>query len=492
MRIITGDECGLLKETIPELSRLNSDVKQSYHHTGDVGVTRLDDFQTDGELNMARTRGVVDLAFCELDSTHDDYSEGSISFCALRINGNLEKWEGFCPNKSKEDRICGGVYKLSEKIDNVFESQHKSEISGYVGRPVAMCASHPYQKISSGSHTRNVITCCSSSGIVSVIDVNDIQKGIVSQYDAYSKDNADRPKIQFTKADIVNRDIATAMAMSTDAQKIVVGGRERAATMIDVETGKKIWKAKNLPPNPQTLLQQPIWSTAIQFLSNTDTSPINGSKELLAVGTAYKQLQIYDIRANATQRRPVLYTPEWDSTKDNILEHRVTSLCQTDCNNIVVGDSAGYIHSLDLRMISNKHGRSFSANVGRFNGPAGSVRQIVKHQTLPIIACVSLDRMLRTFDIKRRKQLDCVYLKQRLNCMLFCPDKTWNNSGSLNPGREDSDEQEYRTDTEDEGDIDDEDEVEDYINSSDEDSSGDQSDETSSSEDEEPRPKKRR
>jgi hypothetical protein len=244
MRIITGDECGLLKETIPELSRLNSDGKQSLHHTGDVGVTRLDDMLPGGELNMARTRGVVDLAFCEVDSTnHEDYPEGRISFCALRTNGSVENWEGFCPNKSKEDRICGGLYKCSQKIDNVFESQNKDETPGYVGRPVAMCSAHPYHKISCGA-SRNVITCCSSSGIVSVIDANEIKKGIVSQYDAYSKDNAEPSKIKYTKGEFVNRDIATAMAMSIDAQKIVVGGRERAATMIDIETGKKIWKVR--------------------------------------------------------------------------------------------------------------------------------------------------------------------------------------------------------------------------------------------------------
>jgi hypothetical protein len=244
MRIITGDECGLLKETIPELSRLNSDGKQPFQHAGDVGVTRLDDMLPDGELNMARTRGVVDLAFCEIDSTADEYSEGTISFCALRMNGSVEKWEGFCPNKSKEDRICGGLYKLSQKIDNVFESQTSSEIPGYVGRPIAMCAAHPYQKLTCGT-SKNVMTCCSSSGIVSVIDANDIKKGgIVSQYDAYSKDNTNSPKIKYTKGEFVNRDIATAMAMSSDAQKIVVGGRERAATMIDVETGRKIWKVR--------------------------------------------------------------------------------------------------------------------------------------------------------------------------------------------------------------------------------------------------------
>jgi len=230
-------------------------------------------------------------------------------------------------------------------------------------------------------------------------------------------------------------------------------------------------------------LQQPIWATAIQFLSKTD-SQVHESTDLLAIGTAYKQLQIYDIRTDATQRRAVIYTPEWDSTKENLLEHRVTSLCQLDSHRIVVGDSAGFMHTLDMRKITKKSGRSIAASVGRFSGPAGSIRQIIKHETLPIIACVGLDRMLRTFDINKRKQLDCVYLKQRLNCMLFCSDGTWGSKGSLE--EEVGENCTEENDTEDEGDIDDEDEVKDYIDSSDdEDSEGDGTEEA-------PRPTKRR
>ena len=160
----------------------------------------------------------------------------------------------------------------------------------------------------------------------------------------------------------------------------------------------------------------------------------------------------------------------------------MTSLCQIDSNRIIVGDSAGYMHTLDLRRISNKHGRSISANVGRFNGPAGSVRQIVKHENLPIVACVGLDRMLRTYDVNKRKQLDCVYLKQRLNCMLFCADGTWD----INDDEEAD--QEFGTSDGNgdplpmiEGNIDDEDEVEDYVDSSAEEDGSDDDDTASSS-----------
>lgn len=225
-----------------------------------------------------------------------------------------------------------------------------------------------------------------------------------------------------------------------------------------------ITQAKNLPPNPQTLLQQQIWATASQFLSETS---IGGSSNLLALGTAYKQLQIYDVRADATQRRPILYTPEWDMNKENLLDHRVTSLCQLDTNRIAVGDSAGFITALDLRKINNQKGRSLSANVGRFNGSAGSVRQIVKHDSLPIIACVGLDRMLRTYDINTRKQTHVVYLKQRLKCMLFCKDNLVSNEEN-DDGVEGIGNGDEATEFGEEinGNIDDADEVVDYVDSS--------------------------
>jgi ribosome biogenesis protein NSA1 len=199
----------------------------------------------------------------------------------------------------------------------------------------------------------------------------------------------------------------------------------------------------------------------MQFLSQTDTEPFLGSTNLLAIGTAYKQLQIYDVRADATQRRPIIYTPEWDVNKENLLEHRVTSLCQLDSNKIAVGDSAGFITTLDLRKITNQRGRSLGASIGRFVGPAGSVRQIVKHERLPIISCVGLDRMMRTYDIQSRKELDCVYLKQRLNCMLFCADGTWNSEEDT-VGVEET----FDNDVVPEGNIDDDDEVVDYVDSS--------------------------
>ena len=153
-----------------------------------------------------------------------------------------------------------------------------------------------------------------------------------------------------------------------------------------------------MPPDPQTLLQQPMWTTALQFIhsphnnSNGSTNNSNENKSytnLLASGTAYKQVQIYDIQTSSSTdstqqnitRRPVLHTPE------NLLQHRVTSLLQLpNTNHLVVADAVGDCHILDLRKFHsgkqssyNKQKRTHAAQeigLGRLVGPGGSVRQL--------------------------------------------------------------------------------------------------------------------
>jgi len=464
MRVITGDECGLLKESIPELSRQNEDTAKRPQRSLDHGVSILGNNTSDFGVNMSRPRAVVKLAFCNSQLQEN----GALSFAALRLDGSLERWDGLAPYQSKDDRMCGGSYKIAESMGNVFAKPKRPNNNTndiwHRGRPIEMC-SIPNQNSTEES---NIVACCSSMGSIAIVDVHKMDEGVVTRHAAFSK-NQTNSTISNTKGNVVNKDTATTMAVDHDGKRIAVGGRERSVTLTHAETGKNLWKAKSLPPNPQTLLQQPTWSTAMQFLSLTDTAPVHESSNLLAIGTAYKQLQIYDMRVNAVQRRPIAYTPEWDSTKSNLLNHRVTSLCQLDSNQILVGDSAGYMNTIDLRKLSNKHGRSLSASVGRFCGPSGSVRQILKHGNQPIITCIGLDRMLRTFDINSRKQLDCVYLKQRLNCMLFCSDDTWKDTSLM---LEHDDERDLPDDvvlSDFKDIINQEDEVEDYVDSSDDD-----------------------
>lgn len=230
-----------------------------------------------------------------------------------------------------------------------------------------------------------------------------------------------------------------------------------------------------------------MWTTYIQFL-HTPTSALSSSSSsssntdipcnLVATGSAYKQVQIYDIRVSSTstRRRPVLHTPE------HLLSHRITSLCQLhNGNTLAVGDTIGDVNLLDMR---NMHSGKPSSNnkksmnkkakeeigLGRLVGPGGSVRQLVMHPTLPYLTCVGLDRKLWMWDVKRGnggKLVDCIYLRQRLNCLLVCDDESWDDK--IVEGDEDGDKEEYNDAALDgdemaigQGDL-----VEDYVNSDD-------------------------
>ncbi len=239
----------------------------------DVGVTRLN-----GVDEMCRSRGIVDLSFCgngngNGSDNNDSNSSGTFRFCALRTNGSLEQWEGFAPNQSKNDKLCGGTYKNVHTVRNIFQTMEKqkgqedkedkenssssssSTMSMGIGRPIAMCTALQYQNFTNGSnlHRSNIVACCSSAGVVSLLDSNRMDEGVRAQYNIYSKSNSNgnsnsnanaNAKLSYIKGNFTNRDIATAMAMDHEAKRIVVGGRERAATMMDVETGEKIWKVR--------------------------------------------------------------------------------------------------------------------------------------------------------------------------------------------------------------------------------------------------------
>ena len=90
-----------------------------------------------------------------------------------------------------------------------------------------------------------------------------------------------------------------------------------AKTKLDTDCNI-IWKAKNLPPDPQTLLQLGLWQTGISFWNDSDS--------MIAVGTAYGELRVYDYEV---QRRPTVWTSKKYTSKGGqrtALEERVTSV----------------------------------------------------------------------------------------------------------------------------------------------------------------------
>ena len=77
---------------------------------------------------------------------------------------------------------------------------------------------------------------------------------------------------------------------------------------------------------------------------------------------------------------------------------------------LYTGDTTGRVSRVDLRTLRLS---------GTYKGNTGSVRDIAIHPTLPRLATVGLDRIMRVFDSESRQQLHRVYLRQQVNAVLF-------------------------------------------------------------------------
>jgi hypothetical protein len=435
MRFVTGDECGVLKESLPIPRKEKLDV------TG--GHVKL---LTPVE-QMDRSNGIIDLKWWS-----DDGDERS--FGAVLKDGRVQEFsitieaEASTNTASKPNH---GVYKVVRECPKLYRNADE-------GKEVAI-GLHRFQ-----TNNNSKVCVCSSKGQINIFDMekfaefDDDDEGAESSLS--SRDRIVQSLYAYhdkkTK-EIVQDVLVAAHASNSDAGLLAVGGKERETVLFDLNAGKPIWIAKNLPPDPQTLLHPLVWPTAACFMG----------KDILAIGTAYHQVRIYDVRLTSQQRRPVAYSP-FDKS---LFGHRITALCcpnkkpqqQSEQTNVggnndvlLVGDSAGFLMALDIRMLRGGailRETSHKAVVGRYVGPSGSIRHIQAH-TNGHVACVGLDRMLRVFDMKSRRQVHAIYLKQRVNCLLMSMD----NEASV----------ETETPITDDSDVDVEDEIEDYVGSSEE------------------------
>lgn len=429
MRIITGDECGLLKEVIPELGRKKKDPKAPIlPHSAMVNVTTKEGVsRVDPKELQRRERGITDMVWINEGTENKDDGSNSSSFGVLRTNGSVDVWSA-----NTEAQSSFGQYSLDLSTPaNIFGTEDRA-------RPLGLGFFHKENRLCAGDMMGNI----------SIIDYQNNKCDVVKTYNSYAN-NKNKATINYTKGKFQNKQIATALAFDTNRARVAVGGREREVCLTDIATGELVFKTKNTPPDPQTLLQQPVWPTAIEFLHD--------ESNVMAVGTAYKQVRIYDVRESSKVRRPTSLTPE------GMLEYRVTCLCQIGDHELVVGDAAGDIYTIDLRRLGRKSKGPAYRDMPRFAGPAGSIRQLRKHPTQPRLIAVGLDRMLRVYDTKTTKQLDCVYLKQRLNSVLVHTDEEWDPHEEAGVVSDDD------AINMDDVDIDQDDVVEDYVDSDDED-----------------------
>jgi ribosome biogenesis protein NSA1 len=364
---------------------------------------------------MSREHGVVGLTWMNDDALQK-------SFAALKIDGSIEIWgvdeDENNNNNSSDAQPSSSSRRKIQNYQNIANVTSVFVDKSNHSRAKKFLPKSTHRALAVQSLDNNLLCACNALGQVVVVKPYvEEDNCILQRFSAFSS-----PVVE-----------TTAFAQSNN--KVAIGGRDHEIMIFDLDNTNTsntsnnnnnnnndnspapIWKGKNLPPNRQTLLAHPVWPTAACFLE----------PNILAVGTAYHQVRIYDTRipteaGSVPRRRPIACSP----FESSYLEYRVTALCgmspqQQQPHGLIVGDAAGYIHALDMRKLNSQPSSSSSscADTGRFVGPAGSVRQLAVHSTLPRLVAVGLDRMLRIYDTQTRIQLETVYLKQRLNCVLI-------------------------------------------------------------------------
>ncbi|XP_050910264.1 LOW QUALITY PROTEIN: ribosome biogenesis protein NSA1 [Lathyrus oleraceus] len=171
------------------------------------------------------------------------------------------------------------------------------------------------------------------------------------------------------------------------------GGKGVEVNIWDLDNYTKIWNAKSPPKNSLGIFT-PTWFTSVSYLSKDD-------HRKFVAGTNNHQVRLYDISA---QRRPVL--------SFDFRETPIKALAEDiDGNTIYLGNGSGDMASVDIRT---------GKMLGCFTGKcSGSIRSIVRHPELPVVASCGLDGYLRLWDTKTRQLLSSVFLKQHILHVLF-------------------------------------------------------------------------
>eukprot|EP01018_Ginkgo_biloba_P014279 Gb_03218 [translate_table: standard] len=171
------------------------------------------------------------------------------------------------------------------------------------------------------------------------------------------------------------------------------GGKGVEVNTWDLENCSKTWTAK-APPRNSLGLFTPTWVTAVTFLSKEDHRKV-------VIGTSQHQVRLYDI---AAQRRPTL-TFDFREYPIKVVKEDI------DGYTVHIGTGSGDLASFDMRT-----GKLLGSFIGKCSG---SVRSIVRHPELPLIASCGLDRYLRIWDVKTRHLLAAVFLKQQLMSVII-------------------------------------------------------------------------
>jgi hypothetical protein len=204
------------------------------------------------------------------------------------------------------------------------------------------------------------------------------------------------------------RDVEVVRPFDSRAHLLAYGGLNSDLKVLDVATGKTTFRAKNIAPD-RTGLPAAVWLRDVRFW--------HGDERQMVTITGHNQIRIYDARA---QRRPV-FSQRVEQREGQYL--RTLPLGQLiltgrEETHALMCDTAGDIFGFDLAA-RQLH--------GVFKGQAGSVRGMSLHPLaesdtagpLARLASVGLGRHLVVHEPATRAVVASIYLKQRLNAVLF-------------------------------------------------------------------------
>uniref|UniRef100_A0A0E0Q8R7 Uncharacterized protein n=1 Tax=Oryza rufipogon TaxID=4529 RepID=A0A0E0Q8R7_ORYRU len=181
------------------------------------------------------------------------------------------------------------------------------------------------------------------------------------------------------------------------------GGKGIEVNLWDITSCSKIWSAKSPRGNSLQIFTAP-WFTAGTFLCKDD------HRKIVAC-TNNHQVRLYD---TASQRRPVISVDFRESPIKAVAE-------DPNGHAVYIGTGRGDLASFDMRTELTLACTLFPGKLlGCFAGKcSGSIRSIVRHPELPLIASCGLDSYLRIWDTNTRQLLSAVFLKQHLTAVVI-------------------------------------------------------------------------
>lgn len=410
VRIITGDECGCIKEVIPSLAKskkkdinTSNPLQKAPIIADGPAIHRI----TPKCTRLTRTNGVVALCWTD-DKQEDSYYPRD--FASLHYNGTIQLWKS--RDYDNDAKLSTANYRSTQTVPSIFSETDESDTD------TTSTAVDPLQKplhlssLSAAAGHKSLLCAGNAAGRVVLLNAPDADEDWT--LDAFSVVNSAATQAGYIQKNDHRVYPALTTITSDGSGLLAAGGKDREIALWNLETQQLQWKAKNILRDAQTLLHAQVWPTCSTFVGN-----------LLAVGTNYNEVRLYDwrLKDGVAQRRPLCYRNAGLVTK-NPEQHAVTALCPVQDNGLAVADSIGTVQLWDWRSML-RASSSGSSVPPRLVGPGGSVRGMAYAQQH--LSVTSLDRMVHLYRVsnstRQQEPVATFYLKQRLNCVLMQPSR---------------------------------------------------------------------